>query len=143
MLAHFTEARNRMKKVLYIITLLSVFLAACAPIRSVALGAINAAGRADDGTTVAIYEQGIEVIPVGQKDNVVLSVLGETLQVNDSRCQAVETNEAGLQTTSCFLNTLTSYEVVNVSGTKQSAFLSWLQDGEVVRRFLIVSEINK
>lgn len=132
-----------MKRLFYVMFLLTLLLISCAPVRSIALGAINAVGRADDNTTVALYEKGIEVIPVGQKDSVVLSVLGETLEVNDSRCEAVEKSDTGLLTTSCFLETITAPTTISLTGTKRGVFLSWLENGELVRRFLIVSEINQ
>jgi hypothetical protein len=132
-----------MKKFFVVIVLLVLFLSACMPIKEIALDTINAVGRNSDGSRVTLVLGGnVEITAANQMDIAVLSVLGETLVVSDERCQEPETDETGLLTTSCFLDTVALGTTVNVTGTKRSAFLSWLVKDEVARRFIVVSEIN-
>lgn len=133
-----------MKKFLLMIVLLALGLSGCInAVREIALDTINAVGRGDDGSSVTLVLGGnVEVTAAKQMDLAVLTVWGDALAINDERCQEAETDETGLLTTSCFLDTVALGTTVNVTGTRRGALLSWVVKGEVARKFIVVSEIN-
>jgi hypothetical protein len=126
-----------MKKALdrfaFIFALLSIsyLINGCLPS---ATGLINQIGRADDGTSIVIYENGVEFLPVGIKDDVVLAIIGEPVVENDDNC----TSE--LDGVICKIEQASSSVYLNVSGNNLAVWASWLENGELIARFKIVGQ---
>lgn len=108
---------------------ISYLLNGCIP---TALGVLNAVGRATDGTTVSIYQNGIEFMPVGTKQDVVLSIIGQPVIENDEHCVAKADGVV------CIVDVISETTVFNVTGTNLAVWASWIQDGELIARFQIV-----
>jgi hypothetical protein len=122
-----------MKKFAFIFAVLSIsyLINGCMP---TALGLINQIGRAEDGTTVAIYENGIEFLPVGTKEDLVLAIIGEPVLEDDFNC------EAQADGVICKVSEVSSSVVFNVTGENLAVWASWIENGEAVARFKIVGE---
>lgn len=130
---------------------LALALVSCTPAANLALGAVNAVGRSDDGTSLLVTTNGIAFQPVGLKESVVLSVVADKyvdearqelayFELQDSRCVRRDTKPEEDHRYVCKLGSLDADTFVLIKGVNRDALISWLQDGELAARFIVARE---
>ena len=114
--------------VLFVSLVAILALTSCVPST---LGLLNSVGRATDGTTLEIYQEGIVFTPVSVKTDLVLSVIGDTLAEDDPNC-TVKTDGVV-----CIVDEVTATTRFNVTGSNLAAWASWFEGNDLIAKFLV------